>query len=159
MKTKIATLVYRAVRWYFGDTPPYEVIRVPEQPTDYMHRWWLFPRNRFFNIYVHRFLRSDDDRAFHDHPWWNVSYILQGVYFEHMPTGVAVRLPGDIVYRPAELRHRIELVEGDDAGLPYVMPGGEVWSLFVRGKKSREWGFWCPQGWKHWRDFGRDDGC
>lgn len=29
----------------------------------YMLRWWVIPRNKVFNIYLHRFLRSDDDRA------------------------------------------------------------------------------------------------
>lgn len=44
----------------------------------YMERWWLIPRNRFFNIYLHRFWRSDDDRALHDHPWVNLSILLKG---------------------------------------------------------------------------------
>ena len=29
----------------------------------YLRRWWLSPRNRLFNIYLHHFLRDDDDRA------------------------------------------------------------------------------------------------
>jgi hypothetical protein len=35
----------------------------------YMLRWWLLPRNPTFNVYYHRILRDDDDRALHDHPW------------------------------------------------------------------------------------------
>ena len=35
----------------------------------YLLRWFVIPRNPVFNIYLHRFLRSDDDRALHDHPW------------------------------------------------------------------------------------------
>lgn len=34
----------------------------------YLLRWWVIPRNRFFNVYLHKFLRDDDDRALHDHP-------------------------------------------------------------------------------------------
>jgi hypothetical protein len=51
----------------------------------YMRRWWIIPRNRFLNIYLHQILRDDDDRALHDHPWWNVSIILRGGYFECTP--------------------------------------------------------------------------
>jgi hypothetical protein len=44
----------------------------------YMLRWWVIPRNRWFNIYLHRFLHDDEDRALHDHPWVSCSYILWG---------------------------------------------------------------------------------
>ena len=56
----------------------------------YMRRWWVIPRNRFFNVYLHLFLRSDDDRALHDHPWVNLSFLLHGDYTEHTiaPGGV-----------------------------------------------------------------------
>jgi len=43
---------------------------------DYMRRWWGIPRNENANVYLHRILRSDDDRAMHDHPWSNISYLL-----------------------------------------------------------------------------------
>jgi len=28
-----------------------------------------------------------------------------------------------------------------------------AWTLFMTGRRCREWGFWCPQGWRHWRIF------
>lgn len=48
----------------------------------YMLRWWLIPRNPIFNIYLHKFLRDDDDRALHDHPWFWCSILLHGDYVE-----------------------------------------------------------------------------
>ena len=36
---------------------------------NYLSRWHIIPRNRYFNIYLHKFVGSDDDRALHDHPW------------------------------------------------------------------------------------------
>jgi hypothetical protein len=57
------------MRWFkkiAGSRPPDFVIG---GDSPYMLRWWIIPRNKFFNIYLHRFLRSDDDRALHDHPW------------------------------------------------------------------------------------------
>lgn len=49
----------------------------------YLLRWWVIPRNPVFNVYLHRFMRSDDDRALHDHPWSNLSILLRGSYGEH----------------------------------------------------------------------------
>lgn len=124
--------------------PPDVVIGEAQSP--YMHRWWLIPRNRFFNIYLHHFLRSDDDRALHDHPWWNLSILLDGRYVEHTIAagGVNVRTErraGEVKLRGARAAHRIELVDGP------------CWTLFITGPRIREWGFHCPQGWRHWRIF------
>src|SRR4051795_4015193 len=57
----------------------------------YLVRWWVIPRNRFFNVYLHKFLRDDDDRALHDHPWISLSFILRGGYIEHTPGDVVIR--------------------------------------------------------------------
>jgi hypothetical protein len=109
----------------------------------YLRRWHVVPKNRWLNIYLHQFLRSDDDRALHDHPWWNVSILLRGAYLEHTEEAPPVlRRAGQIAARPADRAHRVELIER----LP-------VWTLFVTGPKRREWGFLCPRGWRHWRDF------
>lgn len=112
----------------------------------YLRRWWLIPRNPVFNVYLHEFLRSDDDRALHDHPWWNVSVLLRGAYVEHTINrgGVNVRTPrmaGDIKFRRARAAHRIELT------------WGTCWTLFITGPRIREWGFHCPNGWVDWRVF------
>ena len=57
-----------------------------------MRRWWVIPRNKWFNVYLHHFLRSDDDRALHDQPWWNLSILLDGEYTEHTIAAGGVRL-------------------------------------------------------------------
>lgn len=112
---------------------------------DYLRRWWVMPRNAFANVYLHEFRRSDDDRAQHDHPWTNSSYLLSGRYIEHTPEGSFLRVAGDFVQRPADALHRIELIDGHPAV-----------SLFTTGPKVREWGFACPQGWRHWSEFCAD---
>lgn len=104
------------------------------------------------NVYIHRFLRSDDDRALHDHPWPWATLLLDGQYLEHLPaspdepagpTRVEHRQPGDLVCRlNAERPHRIELIDGQPAT-----------TLFITGRRRREWGFWCGHGWRHWRMF------
>jgi hypothetical protein len=115
---------------------------------DYLRRWWLIPRNPILNVYAHHFTRSDDDRALHDHPWWSISIVLSGVYFDHAPGGaVRVVWPGDIVIRSARTAHRVELMRGpENVERP-------AHTLFITGPRIREWGFWCPNGWRHWRDF------
>lgn len=109
---------------------------------NYLRRWHLIPRNNTFNIYLHHIRKSDDDRALHDHPYWNVSIILRGWYVEMMPGKQRVRGAGDIVFRRARDAHRLVV--------PY---GGSAWSLFVTGPRRRIWGFHCPQGWRAWFDF------
>ena len=54
------------------------VIGEPVAP--YLRRWWIIPRNEQMNVYLHEILRDDDDRALHDHPWANTSYVIEGRY-------------------------------------------------------------------------------
>jgi hypothetical protein len=113
---------------------------------DYLRRWWVVPRNEWQNVYLHDIRRSDDDRALHDHPWPNTSFLIFGCYIEHTPEGAFLRSAGDVVTRPATALHRLE-----------VIPGMRAISLFLTGPKEREWGFACPRGWVHWRDFVGED--
>lgn len=111
----------------------------------YLKRWYLIPRNRWLNVYLHKFLRDDDDRALHDHPWHSVSLVLWGGYREIYKRGGSVLerdvTPGMVLYRPATFAHRV------------MLKGGVCWTLFLTGNRIREWGFHCPQGWRHWRQF------
>ncbi len=115
----------------------------------YLYRWWLVPKNPLLNVYLHKTVADDDNRALHDHPYFNVSVILRGSYFEIMPCrsrgyvgGDAVktvrREAGDIVFRRAIAPHRLML--------PHDM--APCWSLFITGPRLREWGFFCPNGWR-----------
>lgn len=116
------------------------VIGNTESP--YLLRWYLIPRNRWFNIYLHKFLRSDDDRAMHDHPWWSLSFILKGRYINHTPNRSHPRRRFGLMFMRPTDSHRVELIDGKP-----------VWTLFITGRKVREWGFHCPKGWVHWMDF------
>lgn len=115
----------------------------------YVYRWWLIPRNRFMNVYLHLFMRSDDDRALHDHPWPWCSILLDGEYTEvtnPIRNSKATRWQtfraGSIRFHRASFAHRLVLG-----------PGAKCWTLFITGPKVREWGFHCPHGWVHWQDF------
>lgn len=124
--------------------PPDFLIGGSEKP--YMRRWWVIPRNKIFNVYLHHFIRSDDARALHDHPWWNLSILLVGRYTEHTigagGTGHKVEYrAGNLKFRTARYAHRIELTHG------------ECWTIFITGPVIRVWGFHCPKRWVPWREF------
>ena len=77
---------------------------------------------------------------------WNLSILLRGEYTEHtIPAGgVNVRTvykAGNIKFRGASSAHRVEL------------HAGPCWTLFITGPRFRQWGFHCPNGWRHWKDF------
>lgn len=131
----------------------------------YVHRWWILGRDETKpNLYLHKFFRSDDDRALHDHPWPNASWLLDGSYDEVLfdgptpsddghpqtlpPTKVVCRAAGDLVTRPnAAFAHRICLLSKAGGGeLPAV-------TIFATGAKEREWGFHYPNGWRHWTEY------
>ena len=116
----------------------------------YLLRWWVIPRNRVFNIYLHKFLRDDDDRALHDHPWISLSVILSGGYLEHTAAAIRHWRAGSVVLRRAKHAHRIELLRDGQCLVRRVVP---AWTLFITGPRIREWEFHCPQGWRHWREF------
>lgn len=129
--------------------PPDEIIGHRGRP--YMKRWHLLPNNRLCNLYLHRFLRSDDDRALHDHPWPNITLVLRGSYVEETIRAGGIRVrrsrsAGCIRARWPWTAHRIALTDGP------------AWTLFLTGPKCRAWGFHCADGWVHWRDF-HDRGC
>ena len=109
---------------------------------NYLLRWWVIPRNKLYNLYLHDIRKSDDDRAMHDHPWENTSLLISGSYIEHTPQGVFKRKCGDIVHRKPEDSHRLEII-----------PGERAISLFATGSKVRDWGFHCPKGWVPWQEF------
>jgi hypothetical protein len=155
--------------------------RITQRPADfiiggrddpYLYRWWVIPRNRWFNVYLHCFARSDDDRALHDHPWlFNCSVLLRGQYREWTFADKAMRelkftdrKAGAIKLRLGGAPHRVELFRpamavGNGAPRPI---GREMpcWTLFITGPVVREWGFHCPNGWVHWKLFtdARDSG-
>lgn len=125
----------------------------------YMLRWYIIPRNRWLNVYLHKFLRDDDDRALHDHPWWFISIMLWGSYVETRPTPAGVFHSSDryvrrvgwvretrrgwlsVAFRRATDQHRV------------MLDNGYCWTLVVTGSKVREWGFWCPKGFVVWHKF------
>jgi hypothetical protein len=126
--------------------PPDFIIGRPGVP--YMRRWWVIPRNRWFNLYLHNILHDDEDRALHDHPWFNCSIILSGGYVEHHRKGATIWKSGSVIFRSPWSAHRLSLLNCGPND-----PVVQTWTLFITGPVMREWGFLCPQGWRPWREF------
>lgn len=108
-------------------------------------RWCLVPRNGWFNVYLHKWLRSDQDESLHDHPYFNVSVLLEGHYLEEVAAGRRawrVRRAWRPVVRLPSTPHAVRLQNGT-----------VVWSLFITGPRVREWGFHCPKGWTHFKEY------
>lgn len=143
------------LRWHRQVTSRKLDFRIPpdESVPVYMERWWLIPRNWAFNIYVHIVRRSDDDRALHDHPWWSLSIVLEGGYYEETIEAGGVhrrvwRGPGSVKFRrTGSMAHRLELFRYTN--LPGALDDEEqpCKTIFITGPVLRRWGFHHPSGW------------
>jgi hypothetical protein len=108
-------------------------------------RYVLF-RCAAWGVYLHHLMRSDHERALHDHPWPFVSIVLAGGYSEiHDQTldhreARQFRAPGSVLVRPAEWRHRFVLTK-------------PAWTLVIVGRRCRKWGFFTSKGWCWWRKY------
>lgn len=115
------------------------------QGSCYMRRWRIgygvLPR-WLPGVRVHHIMRSDADREMHDHPFSFVSIILWGGYTEHGPNYSKRYGPGSIVWRRATDLHRLELDR-------------PAWTLVIRGRIKRRWGFVYTGPWQFWEDFVR----
>ncbi len=107
-------------------------------------------RSRLFDgaVYLHHIIRSDEDRALHDHPWKFTSLILWGGYVEVLPhmrgyektyREVAYKAPAIVKHEAAD-SHRLILEE-------------PAWTLVFRGPKVRGLGFHADGRWVPWAEY------
>jgi hypothetical protein len=138
----------RRVLDHMANCPPTRIIEnLTGAP--YLYRWELRGNHPTFDIYLHQFLASDDNRALHDHPAASIAIVLCGEYTEWFQANkYKIRREGEIMVRRATTAHRIEIDEGEPRPV----------TVFLRGPKLREWGFHCASGWRHHSDF-RVRGC
>jgi len=99
---------------------------LPECP--YFYRWLL--DFGVFAIRLHKWVGSDDDRAWHDHPWWFLTFVLSGGYKDISLDGVDVLTRGSWRFRSAHHRHTVQLIKTP------------TWTLLITGPPIRRFGFW-----------------
>ena len=132
----------------------HRVIMDRQSDEPYLERYYVFLKDRTwfpFNIFVHKFLKSDPDHL-HDHPWPYFTLILKGGYYEWVPyydkdnkkmTEICKwRGPGHFLICKANSYHRIDL-----------NPAVTAWTLFIPGPQKREWGFLVRNKWIHNNDY------
>jgi hypothetical protein len=140
-----------------------------DKDSAYMTRY-ILPRIGPLRATIHVFHRSDAGEH-HDHPWDFLSIILWRGYIEETATeecgsiwegnasGHPVRhlkyvfhrkrvYPGMVLFRKAEHRHRVVLVDGKKAV-----------TLCLMFKRRREWGFFTKQGWQEAMAYFKERGC
>lgn len=101
------------------------------QECPYLYRWTLILFG--FSIRLHHWIRSDDDRFFHDHACDFVSIVLRGKYTNVTPNGSREVSAGSIWFAKAEQRHYLRI------------PIGGAWTLLLCGRPYHKWGFWVPR--------------
>jgi hypothetical protein len=99
-----------------------------EDGVPYLLRWEMVGSTPEHHVYLHRIVDSEREDRLHGHPWPSVSIILSGRYIDHMDKRQQLRVPGDVVYRPMDERHRMELIPGEDCS-----------TLFLTGNKAALW--------------------
>lgn len=98
----------------------------------------------FFGVKLHWIFLPDAGRDLHDHPWSFFSLVLRGGYTELMRLTPTLSRQSRVRwwnFKRASAAHRIESVR----------PG--TITLVINGPKLREWGFYTPTGWMHWREY------
>lgn len=112
----------------------------------YLRRWFLWETKKG-NLYLHRIVRSDDDKDPHDHPWnfkswilWNgyfdLAYkVVQGLHGKYLKCTIEKTLPFHSYNRPSTHLHKVVLFS-------------PAWTLVWVGKYDREneWGFTLDDG-------------
>lgn len=137
----------------------------------YLIRYYVI-QNRWFNVFIHQFLRSDRDDL-HDHPWDFVTYLVRGAYTENKWSDDfqwvesirrhnyiyndymrPVRLKKNtLVFRRATDQHQVVV----DEDLKEKDKDKAALTLFISGPTKREWGFIRKENskrtWIDWRTY------
>jgi 8-oxo-dGTP diphosphatase len=117
---------------------PVKVIR-DDKGVPFLYRYHLFmlgPDGP--GMCIHRFVKSDPERGYHDHPWsFSMSFILCGGYHERILStetkeGYVEKWRNRFTFNHLDGHktfHRVMIEEGKDA-----------WTLFYFQKRSKTWG-------------------
>jgi hypothetical protein len=108
----------------------------------YMRRFYLSPVIRGWQLRLHHIMRSDWDRAPHDHPYDFWSFMLWGKYTEEhfyrsKSYGKSVAHMFGLRFRRASDTHILTLKK-------------PCWTLVLVGPTIRIWGFHTYMGWVPW---------
>lgn len=95
---------------------------------------------------LHKFLRGDDDRAPHDHPWWFITFPFTSYVEKYWERDWSWESSGcwnvrlrvvkawRFHFRPAKFRHFV-IGRADGKDKPF-------WTFVISGFAVNKWGFW-----------------
>ena len=82
----------------------------------------------WFSIRLHHWLKSDDQRFPHDHPWWFFSLVLWGSYWDLTEHSATLRKWMTVCYYPHTHKHKVKVSR-------------PCWTLLLTGLVKHRWGF------------------
>lgn len=146
-----------------------EKLGVKECP--YLKRWVL--NFGLFSLRIHHWLASDDQRHYHNHAWWFITWVIRGhyeditpykgelgahtIYLAPPPPDVLPPSPpydlvwsepmitGCIRFRPANHSHKVKVLRPTWTFL-ITGPTKHPWGFFVRGKFKRANKYFFEEG-------------
>lgn len=124
----------------------------------YLKRWVL--NFGWFSLRLHRWLASDDQRHYHNHAWWFITWVISGEYeditpyddkYGEAPDGVFTMhytermKTGMIKHRPANHSHKVKVLRPTWTFL-ITGPVEQPWGFFVRGKFKKANKYFFEEG-------------
>ena len=150
----------------------------------YLTRWHLFS-SKWFTVMLHKFHRSDEDRALHDHPWSFISIMLWRGYYEHFEhniycsscAGTGLADSGNEVCHPivkcdncegTGIFHSLPRCKRKWPGMIFfrraewkhrvrLVDKKPAWTLVIHFRRRREWGYHMEDGWIHHANWWRQN--
>ncbi len=124
------------------------LIKEIKSKTGELHfRRWRIISTPWFSIFVHNIYKADEDKHLHDHPWSYCNAVLRGSYLEETPDGINLMDVGSSSRRKAESFHKILKV------------WGPVTTLFMIGRRRRDWGYFVNGSWMQHEEYRRAKRC
>ena len=116
----------------------------------YLRRWWVIPKNKWFNVYLHCFEGSDLDRALHNHPWRSCSFLLKGKLTENYKPYLF-----DMTVQHRRIRKFTPYFRDQKMFHSMYLESDKAWTLFLTGGRTNRWGFEYPEhgDFTYWKDF------
>lgn len=101
----------------------------------HFERYAIFT-STYFNIFIHKIYKADEDEYLHNHPWNIFTIILKGSYTELLESGKNVRNIFNCGYRNRNAYHKILKLNSDlivTLALTFGKRNG--WFYLINGKK------------------------
>lgn len=122
---------------------PVKIIR-DDKGVPFLYRYHIFSlTNDGPGMCIHRFVKSDPQRGYHDHPWlYAVSFILSGRYEERIIN------PDRKTYETFQRnRFSFNFLSGfNNYHRVMIKDGEEAWTIFIFSKRAKTWGMINLQG-------------